>query len=71
MARFKVEVKDLGRNKVSFSEVVEKIDTDTLYGIVKPHLLSSGLSFTTMKEGEWGIVYAGFYPVGKIRFISM
>lgn len=42
---FKVEVKNLGMNNINKTVEVEKIDYDTLYGIVKPHLCSSCIDF--------------------------
>jgi hypothetical protein len=67
ISKYKVEVKELGRDKVCKSVVVEKIDYDALYEIVKPHLLSLNIWFS-VQEDEWGNVYAGFHAVGKITF---
>lgn len=68
MDKYKVEVKELGMNKISKTTVVKKIDYDTLYKIVKPHLLSSDIWFTGVIENEWGHVNAGFHTVGEITF---
>lgn len=68
MDKYKVEVKELGMNKICETAVVKKIDYDTLYKIVKPHLLSSDIWFTGVIENEWGNVNAGFHTVGKITF---
>lgn len=70
MSKYKVEVKELGRGKVCKSVVVEKIDYDTLYEIVKPHLFSSNIWFRVL-ENEWGSVNAGFHTVGKITFSKL
>lgn len=67
MRKYKIEIKDLGRNHISLSKIVRKIDYPTLYNIVKPYLLSSNISFSAA-EGEWGTVFAGFHTVGKITF---
>jgi len=72
MGNFKIEVKELGSNNVEKSVEVEKIDYDTLYGVVKPHLYSSAIGFRNIIEGEWGIVVVGlFRTVGKIRFTNI
>lgn len=67
--RFKIEVKNLGMNNINKTVEVEKIDYDTLYGIVKPHLCSSCIDFLGVVEGEWGTVRVGMWrSVGNIRF---
>ncbi len=69
---FKIEVKELGSNNVEKSVEVEKIDYDTLYEVVKPHLYSSAIDFRNVIEGEWGSVVVGlFRTVGKIRFTKV
>lgn len=64
--RYKVEIKDLGRNRVNFSKEVEGLNYGILYGIVKPHLASSYPEFCINENGE-GIIFAGFHSVGKFK----
>lgn len=72
MMNFKVEAKELGSNNVEKSVEVGKIDYDTLYGIVKPHLHSNDIDFRNVIEGEWGSVVVGIVRiVGKIRFTKI
>ncbi|NFI30649.1 hypothetical protein FDA37_00035 [Clostridium botulinum] len=72
MEKFKIEVKELGRNKIEKTVEVNTIDYDTLYGIVKPHLHSDSIEFHGILEGEWGGVVVGlFRTVGKIRFTKI
>ena len=52
--KYKIEVKDLGMNKVSKTVKVDKIDYETLYGVVKPHLHSDLIDFYVGVEDEWG-----------------
>lgn len=68
MKRYRIEVKELGRNRVNISKTVEKINYDTLYRIVKPYLLSECIWFGEESEEGWRIVFAGIRPVGKITF---
>ena len=72
MEKFKIEVKELGRNKVQDSVEVNTIDYDTLYGVVKPYLYSDLIEFYGVIEGECGtVIVGGFRPVGKIRFTKI
>lgn len=72
MGKFKVEVKELGRNKVNKTCEVNSIDYDSLWGVVKPHLCSDLIEFKSVFEGEWGVVVVGhFRVVGKIRFTEI
>lgn len=68
--KYKVEIKDLGANRVNLVQEVEKIDYDTLLRIVRPHLLSSWPDFYIDENGE-GTVFAGFHRVGKIKVIEV
>lgn len=68
---FKVEIKDLGENKKSFSEILKDIDYKDLFNLVKPYVNYQHLSFSLPNDctdgTEWGYIYAGQEHVGQIK----
>ncbi|MGM0940331.1 MAG: hypothetical protein ACQEWU_05075 [Bacillota bacterium] len=66
---FQVKITDLGRNNVTVTEDMEKVNFDNLLSMVSPHLVSSDIHFV-VNYGS-GYVYAGFRSVGKIEVTSL
>ena len=67
---YKVEVKDLGENKVSICEVLKHINYKDLYDLVKPYTTYEHLSFSLPNDcpdgSEWGYIYYGEKHIGQI-----
>lgn len=67
MKKYKLEFKELGRKNATGEVIVDNLEYETIYRVVKPHLCSSDLSFD-LQENEWGCVYGLFGKLGLIKY---
>ena len=72
---YKIEIEELGDEKVSLCEIVKYITYTNLYNLVKPYLNIEHLSFSlgnNCADGhEWGYIYHGDDHIGKIRITKL
>lgn len=67
---YKVEFKKVGRNHVSFTKSMKKLDYDSFYRAVRPYLVSSDIWFGVSNDETKGTVFAGFHSVGSFEIIE-
>ncbi|CUP08582.1 hypothetical protein H8S10_17725 [Clostridium sp. NSJ-49] len=72
---YKIEIKELGENKVSLCETIKYLQYNELYNLVKPYLNIEHLSFSIRNDcpdgREWGFIYAGDTIVGEIKITKL
>ena len=72
---YKIEIKELGKNKVSLCETIKYLQYNELYNLVKPYLNIEHLSFSIRNDcpdgREWGFIYAGDTIVGEIKITKL
>ncbi|MBM6861059.1 hypothetical protein H9X78_11340 [Clostridium saudiense] len=72
---YKIEVEELGEEKVSFCKTIKYLCYQNLYNLVKPYLNIEHLSFSLRNDcpdgREWGFIYADQKPIGKIRITKL
>lgn len=72
---YKIEIKELGENKVSLCETIKYLQYNELYNLVKPYLNIEHLSFSIKNDcpdgREWGFIYAGDTIVGEIKITKL
>ena len=72
---YKIEIKELGENKVSLCETIKYLQYNELYNLVKPYLNIEHLSFSIRNDcpdgREWGCIYAGDTIVGEIKITTL
>lgn len=72
---YKIEIKELGKNKVSLCETIKYLQYNELYNLVKPYLNIEHLSFSIKNDcpdgREWGFIYAGDTIVGEIKITKL
>lgn len=72
---YKIEIEELGDEKVSLCEIIKSLTYNNLYNLVKPYLNISHLSFSLANycaDGhEWGYIYSGNDHIGKIRITKL
>ena len=72
---YKIEIKELGENKVSLCETIKYLQYNELYNLVKPYLNIEHLSFSIRNDcpdgREWGFIYAGDTMVGEIKITKL
>ena len=72
---YKIEIKELGENKVSLCETIKYLQYNELYNLVKPYLNIEHLSFSIRNDcpdgREWGFIYAGDKIVGEIKITKL
>ena len=67
---YKIEVKDLGENKVSICAIIPHIGYKELFNLVKPYIKETNLSFclpNNCPDGNWSYIYAGKNIIGEIK----
>ena len=72
---YKIEVEELGEEKVSLCETIKHLCYHELNNLINPYLNIEHLSFSLRNDcpdgREWGFIYVGETPVGKIKITKL
>ncbi|WP_195989119.1 hypothetical protein [Clostridium sp. D53t1_180928_C8] len=67
---YRIEVKELGKNKECVLKELKHITYKDLYNLVKPYISEEHLSFSLPNDctdgREWGYIYSHDIPIGEI-----
>ena len=67
---YRIEVKELGKNKEYVLKKLKHITYKELYNLVKPYISEKHLSFSIPYDctdgREWGYIYSHDTPIGEI-----
>ena len=67
---YRIEVKELGKNKECISKELKHITYKELYNLVKYYVSEEHLSFSLPNDctdgREWGYIYSHDTPIGEI-----